>query len=68
MGREKIKTTKNELSFIMALRMLGIQIRITDAKTVYRLALYTNEKEGEISIAEVAVIQSETEKEESYEK
>ena len=59
MGRDKTKyETQGELSFTMALKMVGIMMSNENAKLAYRIAIYSREKEGDISLKEIAVIAS----------
>jgi len=50
------KLTDAERSFFMALRMLGISLTIPQGLTAYRLATYSRQKDGDISLKEVYYI------------
>lgn len=59
MGRNK-STYLNEAeqSFSFALKMVGIILTVENTKLVYRLAIYSQEKKGDISLKEVAAMVS----------
>jgi len=57
MGRNKATyLNEAEQSFAFALKMVGISLTIENTKLAYRLAIYSQEKKGDISLKEVAVM------------
>ena len=63
MGREQIKMTNTERCFLMATRMLGLTIRVEDSKTLFRLALLMQEREGNVTMLEISALKQLTEEE-----
>lgn len=47
-----------EQTFAFALKMVGITLTIENTKLAYRLAIYSQEKKGDISLKEVAAMVS----------
>lgn len=59
MGRNKSTYLNDaEQSFAFALKMVGISLTIENTKLVYRLAIYSQQKKGDISLKEVAAMAS----------
>lgn len=59
MGRNKTTyLNEAEQSFSFALKMVGISLTIENTKLAYRLAIYSQQKKGDISLKEVAAMAS----------
>lgn len=59
MGRNKATyLNEAEQSFAFALKMVGITLTIENTKLAYRLAIYSQEKKGDISLKEVIAMAS----------
>ena len=48
--------TQAELSFRLAMKALGVVLTNDQAKIAYRVAIYSREKDGDISFKEIAII------------